>query len=101
MNAMTISSVHRICTGCERLSIAAAVWSVAGRLSIHDIRGNRKDGLSVEGVPIRGVFPQLRHEGAHQPGGKLINPVVVVAKLGKLTLGLIVGHKPGFVSYHS
>ena len=55
----------------------------------------------MHGIAIGGILPQLAHERADEPRSKMVNAIVVVAELGKLAFGLIVGHEPGFVADHS
>ena len=96
-----IPAVHWICTGSEGFPAMPPVRSIASVLSVHDVRSDRQDRLGVQRVSISGVLPQLVHEGGHGPGGEMVNAIVVVAKLGEITFGLIVGHQPGLVPQHS
>src|SRR6266850_439190 len=47
------------------------------------------------------MFPQLTHEGADDPRSKLVDSIVVVAKLWELAFGVIVGYEPSLLTDHS
>ena len=98
VNAVAVAAVHRVCARRERLAATASVRRVAGRLAVHDVRGDRQDRLRVDGVAIRRVLSQLAHERAHQPDGELIHRLSLLPKQRELALGLIVGHEPCFVA---
>src|SRR4030095_15709169 len=82
-------------------SLPPAVWSVAGILAIYDVRCDRQDRLCMNSFAIRGILPQLLHKSADDPRSELIDPIVIVAKLRKLALGLVVRHKPALIADYS
>src|ERR1051325_4134478 len=101
MYAMTVAPVHRISARRKGLSHPSPVGGIAGALAVHDVRGNRENGLRVGGVSIGGILPQLPHKGADQPRGELVNPVIVVAELWEIAFRLIVSYQARLVAYDS
>ena len=96
---MAIAPVHGVGAGRKWLSLAAPVRCVAGRFAVDHIGRDCEHRLGVQCVAIGREFAQLVHEGADQPRGEIVDPIVVVAEQRELALGLIVGDEAGFVPF--
>src|ERR1700748_3405085 len=98
---MPISAVHRIRPRCKRLAPAPAIRSVAGVLSIHHVGSDGQNRLRVESVAIGRIFPELAHECAYDPGGTLIDPVIVIPELREVSFGLEIRYQIAVITNYS
>src|SRR6185503_8599352 len=95
---MHVATMHRVGPGSEGFALAAPVGSVAGVLAVNDIRRDCQNRLSMKSMPVGGILSQLRHERRHKPRSELIDAIVVVTKLRKLSFGFIIGDQAGLIA---
>src|SRR5277367_4660781 len=101
MDTVRVAAVHWIGARSEWLPATPSVGSIAHALAVDHVRGDGQNRLGVNRVAIGGIFPQLAHERADDPGGKVVNPIIVVAKSREIALGLIVNYQSGVIAYRS
>src|SRR6516162_1840031 len=94
---MRISSVHRICSRRKRLTFAPPIGSVASVFAIYDVGSDGQDRLGVKSIAIRRIFPELAHESTYDPGGNLVDAIVVVSKLREFALYLEISDETGVI----
>src|SRR5580692_2716577 len=101
MDTVRVAAVHWIGARSEWLPATPSVGSIAGALPVDHVRGDCQNRLGVNRVAISRIFSQLAHECADDPGGEVVNSIIVVAKPREIACGLIVNHKPGIIAYGS
>src|SRR5580692_13191634 len=101
MDTVRVAAVHWIGARSKWLAATPSVGSIAGILPVDHVRGDCQNRLGVNCVAISGIFSQLAHECADDPGGEMVNPIIVVAKPWEIAFGPIIDHKPGVIAYRS
>src|SRR5580704_7356862 len=93
--------MHWIGARSKWLPATPSIRSIASALTVYHVRGDCQNRLSVNRVAISGIFPQLAHECTDDPGGEVVNPIIVVAKPREIAFGLIIDHKTSVIAYRS
>src|SRR4051794_2011041 len=98
---MAVASMHGVGAGSERFTLPPSVGGVSGGFAVDDIGSDREHALGVRRVPVGRMFADLLHEACDEADGDLIDPVVIVAELGRRLVAfiLVVDHKSGSVPH--
>ena len=87
--------MHRIRSGCKRLSSLPSIRRCPGFLSINYVRSNGQDGKGRLCIPVQLLLFQLLKEQLYLLFSDTVYPIIIISVGRILSLHLIVCDQPG------
>ena len=95
---MGIAVVHWVSTRSKRNACTAAIRSVAGSLTIHDVRGNGQDRSGWDRITVGVVLANHVHENLNDVMSNGVNAVIIITVLREVALSDVIGNKAGLIA---